>query len=371
MALKLSKKKLAPPGIRLSKSGYYGYSPWSKIFITIFNVMLSPLLIICAAPFFLVIGLIIKLRNGGPIFYTGDRLGLNKKLFTMYKFCTLPVGTQKKIGSKLLSFKYGKLPFLSKFLRDTRLDELPQLFNIMKGEMDFIGPRPLRPEIYNHMCKGIIDYDLRFNVRPGLVGYSQLFTPHSSPKRIRALIDNRMVYLKRHIIWDVLMILVTIFVVLKKICYMLFLFFLNNIIRIKVLKTYNEKRGLDRIKQKNAQISIHPFPAANHEAQGPPWREQGKTVLVDINEECFKMQTNKKLDKKTYLYRLRKNINIKGKGKVKRKLALCKGDIFKVIELNGDPYKYTYVIKYKPLTQFNQYMVDQYFLNKSMMKFFI
>ena len=104
----------------------------------------------------------------------------------MYKFRTLPVGAQKKIGSKLLSFRHCKLPFFSKFLRDTRLDELPQLFNIMKGEMDFLGPRPLRPEIYDHMCKGITNYDLRFNVRPGLVGYSQLFTPHSSPKRIRA-----------------------------------------------------------------------------------------------------------------------------------------------------------------------------------------
>ena len=177
-----------------------------------------------------------------------------------------------------------------------------------------------------------------------------------------------MIYLKRHIIWDVLMILVTIFVVLKKVCYMLFLFFLNNIIRIKVLKAYNEKRGLDRIKQKNAQISIHSFPAANHEAQGPPWREQAKTVLVDINEEYFKMQTNKKLDKKTYLCRLRKKI--KREKKVKCKIALCKGDIFKIIELNGDPYKYAYLIRYKPLTQFNQYMVDQYFLNKSMMEFF-
>jgi len=367
--MNIAKKKTLPRrGIRLSKGGYYGYSPWSKLLITIFNVILSPLLIVCAIPLFFVIGLIIRLKEGGPILYAGVRLGLKKRPFTMYKFRTLPIDAQKKIGSELLSFRHGKLPFFSKFLRDTRLDELPQLFNIMKGEMDFIGPRPVRPEIYDRMCKSISNYDLRFNVRPGLVGYSQLFTPHSSPKRIRTLIDNRMIYLKRHIAGDILMILVTILAVLKKICQMLFSFFLNNIIRIKVLKAYNEKRGLDRIKQKNAEISIRPFPTANHDVKGQPCREEVKGVLVDINEEYFKMQTDKRLDKTTtYLYRLQKRI--KKKGKVKRKVALCKGDIFKVVELNGDPYKYSYVIKYEPISQFNHYMVDQYFLNKSLMNF--
>lgn len=360
MVLKLSKRKSFPGGNILKKGGYYGYSTLSKLLITVFNVTFSPILIICAIPFYLVIGLIIKVKDGGPVFYSGDRIGLNKRPFTMYKFRTLPIGAQKKIGARLMSFKDGRLPFFSKFLRDTRLDELPQLFNILKGEMDFIGPRPLRPEIYDQVCKGIANYDLRFNVRPGLIGYSQLFTPHSSPKRIRAIIDNRMIHLKRHLIWDVLMVSATIFIVFKKICQMLFWFFCNNIIRTKVLKTYYEKRRLDRIKQKYALISIY-SPRAKH-------KEEVDAILVDINEECFKMKTNKELDHKTYFFRLQKRV--KRKGKVKRKSISCMGDIFQVFELHGDLSKYAYIVKSKPMTEFNSYMLDQYFLKKSIMRFF-
>ena len=360
MVSKLANNKSSSGGRVFRKGGYYGYSPLSKLSITVFNVTLSPLLIICAIPLFLLIGFIIKFKDGGPVFYAGDRIGINKRPFTMYKFRTLPMGAQKKIGAKLLSFRNGRLPFLSRFLRDTRLDELPQLFNILKGEMDFVGPRPLRPEIYDQMCKGIANYDLRFNVRPGLIGYSQLFTPHSSPKRIRAIIDNRMVYLKRHIIWDILMISATVVIVFKKICQMLFWFFCNDIIRTKVLRAYYEKRRLDRVKQKYAQIFIY-SPRAKH-------KEEVDAILVDINEECFKMKTNKELDHKTYFFQMRKRL--KRKGKVKRKSISCTGDIFKAFELHGDLYKYAYIVKLKPMTEFNGYMLDQYFLKKSIMRFF-
>ena len=360
MDLKLSTKR-SYSGIGLfTKSGYYGYSPLSKLSITIFNAILSPILLICAIPLFILIGLIIKLRDRGPIFYRGARLGYKKRQFTMYKFRTLPMGTQKKMGARLLSYKNGRLPFFSRFLRDTRLDELPQLFNILKEEMDFVGPRPLRPEIYNQMCKDIANYDTRFNVRPGLIGYSQLFTPHSSPKRIRAIIDNRMVYLKRHIFWDILMISATIVIVFKKICQMLFWFFCNNIIRSKVLRSYYEKRRLDRVKQKYAHVSIY-SPIAKH-------KEDVDAILVDINEEYFQMKADKELDHKTYFFQLRKRL--RRRGRVKRKSISCKGDIVKVFEVHEDRYKYACIVKLKPLTEFNGYMLDQYFLKKSIMRFF-
>ena len=141
---------------------------------------------------------------------------------------------------------------------------------------------------------------------------------------------------------------------------MLFWFFCNDIIRTKVLGAYYEKRRLDRIKQKYAQITIY-SPRAKH-------KEEVDAILVDINEECFKIKTNKELDHKTYFFRLRKRV--KRKGKVKRKTISCRGDIFKVFELNGDLYKYAYIVKSKPMTEFNGYMLDQYFLKKSMMRFF-
>lgn len=162
-------------------TGYGGYSKLSGIVIPLFNKILASLFLIIGLPVFLIIALIIKLKYGGPVFYKGIRLGMHKKPYVMYKFRTLPVGAQAILGAKEFSLKEFRLPWFSRFLRDSRLDELPQLFNILKGEMDFLGPRPLRPEIYEAYCKHIPNYDVRFLVRPGLIGFSQLCTPPQCP----------------------------------------------------------------------------------------------------------------------------------------------------------------------------------------------
>ena len=340
----------------------YGYTMTSEILITIFNLSFVSLLILLAAPIFLLLSAIIRFKNTGSILYSGTRLGKNKLPFKMYKLRTLPEGSQSKIGAELLSYKHKKLTFFVKFLRDSRLDELPQLFNILKGEMDIIGPRPLRPEIYEKFCKNIRDYDHRFDVRPGLVGYSQLFTPHSSPKRIRALIDNHFVIYKRNIIWDVFLVSITIIVIFKKIFTLFFHFFLKNIIRVKILKSYIEKRGFDRIKQKDAKIYLYSFTSNNRE-------ELGQGVLIDIDELYFKIKTNKQLNGEPFLCHLYKYFKIKGRKK--RKFALCRGDIYNKIDLHEKDFRYAYIVKYKPLSEFNRYMIDQYFLNKSIMRFIL
>jgi hypothetical protein len=156
------------------------------------------------------------------------------------------------------------------------------------------------------------------------------------------------------------MISATIVIVFKKICQMLFWFFCNNIIRSKVLRSYYEKRRLDRVKQKYAHVSIY-SPIAKH-------KEDVDAILVDINEEYFQMKTDKELDHKTYFFQLRKRL--RRRGRVKRKSISCKGDIVKVFEVHEDRYKYACIVKLKPLTEFNGYMLDQYFLKKSIMRFF-
>jgi hypothetical protein len=271
------------------------------------------------------------------------------------------MGLQKRIGADFLSYKHCKLPFFSKFLRDTRLDELPQLYNILKGEMVFIGPRPIRPEIYDKFCKNIVNYDLRFTVKPGLIGFSQLFTPDGSPKRIRALIDNRSIYWNKSPVSHISLFFLSVFCVLKKSCAMGFLYFGNHQFKIGALKSHNEHRVLDRIKQRNARASIYHNPIGDKV-------EVGNGILVDMNEEYLKMKTNTKLDKEKYLLRLRKNM--KRGNNVRYKSALCRGYIFKRFELNGGSEKYAYVIKYDPLSDLSQYMLDQYFLERSMITLF-
>ena len=148
---------------------------------SLFNKITAAILILLSLPVFIIAPIIIKLVDKGPAFYAGSRLGKNKKEFIMYKFRTLAVNAEAQIGASLVSTSNLKLETpIGKFLRETRLDELPQLINVLKGDMDIIGPRPERQVVYDEMCKQIPWYDKRFAVRPGVIGYSQLFTPHSA-----------------------------------------------------------------------------------------------------------------------------------------------------------------------------------------------
>lgn len=124
--------------------GYRRYT----IYSTFIDFFLAFIFIAVSSPIFIFISLLIWVRCGRPILYAGTRLGERKKPFKMYKFRTLPVGMDKKIGAELVSRLKQPLPFFVKFLRETRLDELPQLFNILKRDMDFLGPRPVRLEVY-------------------------------------------------------------------------------------------------------------------------------------------------------------------------------------------------------------------------------
>lgn len=350
-----------PHSQRLIKhGGYCGYTHTSKYLILIFNVSLACLFCLLGLPVFLVIAAIIKIRNDGPILYSGPRLGMYKKTFIMYKFRTLPVGTDQKLGSELFHTAHGKLPFFAKFLRDTRLDELPQLFNILKGEMDFIGPRPLRPKVYEAYCQGLPHYDRRFEVRPGLIGYSQLFTPHSSPKRIRNLIDNHSICYKRSLSWDLVMVFLTLMVVGKSFFFMLVDFICTNVIRSKILGQFKDKRMFDRIRVKDSKTYLF----ENNKDLGI----KDPVVighLIDINEKHLKLVTNKKLEQDTFEARIYTPIK-RGK-RYRHKVAQCRVTVFKH-SYNENKTRHVYILSYEPLTDFQQYMIDQYFLKKSLMK---
>ena len=230
------------------KTGYLAGPPAKSIFFNCLSSFAAFFLMVLALPLFILVALVLKIKDGGPIIYSGVRLGLNKEQFTMFKFRTLPVNAQQIIGGDLLSGKHRTMVSpLTKFLRDTRLDELPQLFNVLKGDMVFIGPRPVRPEVYEERCKHIKNYDRRFQVKPGLIGYSQLFTPHSSPKRLRSLIDNKYLTRKRFFLWDYLIVFYTAAVVIDKILVSGWHYIKEHLIKEKILKLYTNKRALHRI----------------------------------------------------------------------------------------------------------------------------
>ncbi|WP_462321998.1 sugar transferase [Halochromatium sp.] len=164
----------------------------------IFNIAATLLLLFVSLPLFVILPILIKLDDpSGPVFYRGPRLGLGKKPFTIYKFRSLKPNAAAALGNDLVGQGHNVETRVGSFLRDTRLDELPQLFNVLRGEMNLVGPRPEREEVYEAACKSIPGYDLRFAVRPGVIGYSQLFTPHRTYKRLRSLIDYQFA-IKKH-----------------------------------------------------------------------------------------------------------------------------------------------------------------------------
>lgn len=137
-----------------------------RIFAGIFLALLSPL--------FGIIALCIILDSPGPVLYRQERVGKDGKIFQLCKFRTMVPDAEKHTGTVLASKNDPRVTRVGKFLRKTRLDELPQLWNVLKGEMSLVGPRPERPEFVERWKKLIPYYDIRLLVKPGITGWAQI-----------------------------------------------------------------------------------------------------------------------------------------------------------------------------------------------------
>lgn len=135
---------------------------------TLFDKSLAIILIILLIPIYLIVSVLIFVKMGSPILFRQKRPGLNAEIFSIYKFRTMT--NEKDINGKLLPDEQ-RLVGIGKFIRSTSLDELPQIFNVLKGEMSFVGPRPLLIEylkLYNDEQKR------RHDVLPGITGWAQV-----------------------------------------------------------------------------------------------------------------------------------------------------------------------------------------------------
>lgn len=140
----------------------------------ILDILVSGVTLLMAMPLFIVIGLAILLDCGFPIFYAQERLGQFGKPFTMYKFRTMAQNAEGSTGPIWARCNDPRVTRVGIWLRRTRLDELPQLINVLRGDMSMVGPRPERPCLSEEICQSFPQFALRLLVKPGITGLAQV-----------------------------------------------------------------------------------------------------------------------------------------------------------------------------------------------------
>lgn len=147
--------------------------PLYNLFKRSLDIITSSILIIPTLIVYPIVAIATKLHDGGPVFYTQKRIGKDNKEFTLIKFRTMKLDSEKS-GPKFTEKNDNRITKIGKLMRDTRIDELPQVINVLKGEMSLIGPRPERPEFVNQFSDQIPYYNFRHIVQPGLTGWAQV-----------------------------------------------------------------------------------------------------------------------------------------------------------------------------------------------------
>lgn len=182
-----------------------------KRFIDLFCAVL---LLLLASPFMLVTALVIKLYDKGPVFYKQTRCTLDHKEFGILKFRSMGVDAEKDGVARLAAKNDSRITPIGRFIRKVRIDELPQLFNIIKGEMSFIGPRPERPEIISQYVEEMPEFAFRTKVKAGLAGYAQVFGKYNTTPYDKLKLD--LFYIENYsILLDIQLMFLTLKILLK------------------------------------------------------------------------------------------------------------------------------------------------------------
>ena len=180
------------------------------------DVLISLILLIPSSPLILIASLLVKLQDGGPVLYRQQRTGLLGQPFEIFKIRTMTTSAEES-GAQWSQINDQRITRVGRWLRRTRLDELPQLLNVLRGDMSLVGPRPERPQLEVKLEEAIPNYRLRHWIRPGLSGWAQVNMPYSSNiKEAELKLSYDLYYLSNSNIWlDLLILFKTIKVILK------------------------------------------------------------------------------------------------------------------------------------------------------------
>jgi len=169
-----------PNTIALVSTGFIGFMTQFarrhfREFKRAFDNIIAGVGIVMAAPVILFTAIVIKIVSPGPVFFKQERMGWGGKRFYIYKLRTMQVDAEKNTGPTWAQENDPRLIRFGKLIRKMHIDELPQLYNVLKGDMSIVGPRPERPIFVEKLSKEIFDYRKRMNVKPGITGLAQVW----------------------------------------------------------------------------------------------------------------------------------------------------------------------------------------------------
>ena len=180
-----------------------------------FDATLAGAGLVASAPLWVVFTILIKLEDGGPVFFRQERVGLGGREFVALKFRSMRPDAEAGVGAVQAVERDPRVTRIGRVMRATAMDELPQLWNILRGDMSFVGPRALRPGEIETARNGQLErledvpgFATRISVRPGLTGVAQVYAPRDVPRRHKFRYDR--IYIHRHTFWlDVRLILLS------------------------------------------------------------------------------------------------------------------------------------------------------------------
>ncbi|MES2523933.1 MAG: sugar transferase [Gemmatimonadota bacterium] len=188
----------------------------SELVSRIFNCTIALLMLVLVAPVMLIAAVLIRLTSRGPVLYTQTRVGIDRRWnrtwalnerrredlggipFTIYKFRSMKVDAEVNGQAVWAKKDDDRVTSIGALMRKTRIDELPQIFNVIRGDMNIVGPRPERPSIFVRLREQIVEYPIRQRVRPGITGLAQICNPYDTCiEDVRRKVHFDLMYMRR------------------------------------------------------------------------------------------------------------------------------------------------------------------------------
>jgi lipopolysaccharide/colanic/teichoic acid biosynthesis glycosyltransferase len=335
-------------------------------FMEAFHRVTGLILFLVTLPIYPLIWLLIKTDDGGCLFYRGERLGKDKRPFTITKFRTLRENSEDKLNGRLLPMVNGFETRIGRFLRETRIDEIPQFWNVVRGDMHLVGPRPVRESIYHGLCSSIKGFDRLFMVKPGMTGFAQFYTPYHTDKRIRLRLNN--IYLARKSVWlDASLLFSTIFVAVRGVA--------RQFIRRMGGTRQAEWKRAGGVDDNRRELTRTPVCGDAWISYSLGKYGRSRTVrrrgqLIDVNERAIALLTRRAVPSEAGEMQLVLRISLRrGRGR-KYKTARCRGRVIRRVVHgaagpNAESRDCLSVVRFTPASDLDFYKIEKYFLCRS------